>query len=65
MQSDETHEARRREADEVRFQLSAVPPGVLYSLAASRLANADASDWRGRGAALLLESAADDQVMRG
>ena len=64
MQSDETHEVRRREADDVRSQLSAVPPGVLYGLAAARWAGADAHDWRGRGAALLLQSAADEQVMR-
>ena len=63
MQSDEAHEVRRREADDVRSQLSAVPPGVLYGLAATRWAGA--VDWRDRGAALLLQAAADQQVMRG
>ena len=64
MQTNENaHEVRRRETDEVRYQLSAVPPGVLYGLAASRWAAA--GDWRDRGAALLLQSAADQQVTRG
>jgi hypothetical protein len=63
MQTDHgSHEVRRRETDDVRDQLSAVPPGVLYALAASRLAAA--RDWRDRGAALLLQAAADQQVMR-
>ena len=46
----------------MRDQLSAVPPGVLYGLAASRLA--EAGGWRDHGAALLLQAAADQQVMR-
>jgi hypothetical protein len=63
MQTDRTtHEVRRRETDEVRHQLSAVPPGVLYGLAATRWA--EALDWRDRGAALLLQAAADQQIVR-
>jgi hypothetical protein len=63
MQTDRTtHEGRRRETDEVRHQLSAVPPGVLYGLAATRWA--EALDWRDRGAALLLQAAADQQIVR-
>ena len=46
----------------MRHQLSAVPPGVLYGLAATRWA--EALDWRDRGAALLLQSAADQQIER-
>ena len=50
----------RQDTEEYRAQLRAVPPGVLYGLAAAR--SSDDSDWRERGAALLLQAAADDQV---
>ena len=53
-----------RTTDDVRAQLRALPPGVLYELAAARSAEDD-GDWRARGAALLLQAAADDQVSAG
>jgi hypothetical protein len=51
------------EADAARRELRTIPPGVLYALAASRTQHGDG--WRDRGAALLLEAAADEQVMHG
>lgn len=60
MQFDELSRHERGEAESIRLELRSFPPCVLYALAASRAART--SGWRDRGAALLLEAAADEQV---